>query len=759
MNKRTRTALIVFGVLIVGGVLLGLAYSGYIPIEGAAFVACHTEGCALSADCYGANSSVTAVWGRVEGRLYVDGTQVATGGGNAGRTRKTYSMSASYDPSVPHTVKAEWRYYDTRGNRKPNYDCVREVTVQPCVQPTPTPTPRPPRLNISHVSCVDPNTGRVEIHFVLVQADDISCPGSVSYTMSSPCSSGGSAGGTGKSGGTCHYYDYVNCGDGYYEITGGSAGPYNLANPKGYNVTNCEPPPTNTPPPTATKTPPATPTGTPPPTPTNTPPPTPTNTPSPTPTGTLPPTPTNTPPPTGTPRRPDTPTPTPRDTPTPTPTNTPGPTPTPTPTNTPGPTPTPRPTNTPGPTPTPTETPPPGCPECPTCGLPCPACPSMPVFHTDEDENWDLARLPLQGEEDDPVVNLTRRSGRDIGPSLSADGWWIVFQSERDGNWEIYTMDFNGQHQTRQTYDSASDTDPVWSPVCVDDVMNCGTGTVAFQSDRTGNWDIFLLDAGSTAAPFQVTTDEGSDTDPYWAPTGSQLTFQSDRNGSWDIFVVNADGSQEAQITDDENDERDPIWSPDGSSIAYTSNRNGDWDLYSFDVVNRTEAQLTSGEGDDLLASWSPSGRWIAFQSDRNGNWDIYAYDVISDVLVQLTDDPADDEAPAWECDGTRVMFHSVRDGNDEIYSVALADATDVVRLTDQDTEERYALWTPISEDGSLELEMEEEPEVPEPEPEVAETDWLLLVVGAILIALVFFGIGWIFGRRGKRGSSEETTF
>jgi hypothetical protein len=138
MNKRTRTALIVFGVLIVGGVLLGLAYSGYIPIEGAAFVACHTEGCALSADCYGANSSVTAVWGRVEGRLYVDGTQVATGGGNAGRTRKTYSMSASYDPSVPHTVRAEWRYYDTRGNRKPNYDCVREVTVQPCVQPTPT---------------------------------------------------------------------------------------------------------------------------------------------------------------------------------------------------------------------------------------------------------------------------------------------------------------------------------------------------------------------------------------------------------------------------------------------------------------------------------------------------------------------------------------------------------------------------------------------------------------------------------------------
>ena len=206
-------------------------------------------------------------------------------------------------------------------------------------------------------------------------------------------------------------------------------------------------------------------------------------------------------------------------------------------------------------------------------------------------------------------------------------------------------MDSDGRHQTRQTYDLANDTDPVWSPECVDYTMTCATGTIAFQSDRTGNWDIFLLHAGSTAAPFQVTTDEGSDTDPYWSPSNYQLTFQSDRNGNWDVFVINADGSQETQITDDEGDERDPVWSPDGSSIAYSSSRDGDWDLYLFDMANQMEAQLTSGSGDDLLAAWSPGSRWIALQSDRNGNWDIYAYDVISDVLVQLVDDPADDRA------------------------------------------------------------------------------------------------------------------
>ena len=133
---------------------------------------------------------------------------------------------------------------------------------------------RQPRLNISHVECVDASTGRVEIHFVLVHADDIDCPGGTSYSMSSPCSGGGTAGFTGKTGSTCHYYDYVNCGDGTYTINDAQAGDYKLANPGStYEISGCQPAPT----PTNTPVPP-TPTNTPvPPTPTNTPvPPTPT---------------------------------------------------------------------------------------------------------------------------------------------------------------------------------------------------------------------------------------------------------------------------------------------------------------------------------------------------------------------------------------------------------------------------------------------------------------------------------------------------
>ena len=368
----------------------------------------------------------------------------------------------------------------------------------------------------------------------------------------------------------------------------------------------------------------------------------------------------------------------------------------------------------------------------------------------------------MQGEDD--ILNLTDNPGRDIGPTISEDGWWIAFQSDRDGNWEIYTVDFFGRHQTRRTYNSANDTDPVWMPMCTDSTATCLTGTLAFQSDRTGNWDIFLLYTGTTDDPFQVTQDTGADTDPAWAPDGSALTFQSDRNGNWDVFTIDPDGMNETQWTEDEGNDQDPVWSPTGSVIAFTSDRNGNLDLYLIDLETGEEMQVTSDEGDDLLPAWSPNGEWLAFQSDRDGDWEIYAYELATGDLVRLTEDAAGDEAPSWDCDGTHVLFHSDRDGDAEVYAVALADPTDLTQFTVRDSAEQNVLWQPVSEDGSLMLEeTAEEPEVepeetecpecPEPtEPQQAPAgrNWTLIIVVGALLALAGLLIGWILGARGR---------
>ena len=56
----------------------------------------------------------------------------------------------------------------------------------------------------------------------------------------------------------------------------------------------------------------------------------------------------------------------------------------------------------------------------------------------------------------------------------------------RDGNAEIYAMDWDGSNQTRVTDHSATDVDPALSPNGRD---------IVFTSNRGGNNDIFAADS------------------------------------------------------------------------------------------------------------------------------------------------------------------------------------------------------------------------------------------------------------------------
>ena len=66
----------------------------------------------------------------------------------------------------------------------------------------------------------------------------------------------------------------------------------------------------------------------------------------------------------------------------------------------------------------------------------------------------------------------------------------IVFSSKRDGNYEIYVMNANGESQIRLTHHPLDDWQPVWSP----------DGTrIAFISNRNGgNIQIYTMDSNGT---------------------------------------------------------------------------------------------------------------------------------------------------------------------------------------------------------------------------------------------------------------------
>lgn len=154
---------------------------------------------------------------------------------------------------------------------------------------------------------------------------------------------------------------------------------------------------------------------------------------------------------------------------------------------------------------------------------------------------------------------MTDHPAIDRFPSWSPDGSTIAFTSDRDGNFEIYSMSVDGSNPVRVTDDPEDDQEPAW--------LSDGS-RIVFCSFRTGPGDIWIMDPDGTDAvnltndPFRVTTDADSDFDSNWAADGTRLAFDTDRNGNWDIYTINANGTDAIRLTANPAEDESPAWRP-----------------------------------------------------------------------------------------------------------------------------------------------------------------------------------------------------
>src|SRR3990172_7831398 len=84
------------------------------------------------------------------------------------------------------------------------------------------------------------------------------------------------------------------------------------------------------------------------------------------------------------------------------------------------------------------------------------------------------------------------------------------------------------------------------------------TGLIAFESDRDGNREIYVMNADSTSQT-RLTNNPASDINPSWSPDGTKIAFESTRDGNDQIYVMNADGTSQTRITT--NTASYPSWS------------------------------------------------------------------------------------------------------------------------------------------------------------------------------------------------------
>jgi serine/threonine-protein kinase len=148
---------------------------------------------------------------------------------------------------------------------------------------------------------------------------------------------------------------------------------------------------------------------------------------------------------------------------------------------------------------------------------------------------------------------------------------------------------------------------------------------LAFDSNLEGNQDIYVMPVEG-GEPRRVTSDPGDDFHPDFSPDGQEIVFYSSRDGRRDLFLVSADGTNEVRLTDEPGVQYlHPSFSPDGLWICFTRFKVGSTspEIYvmSRNVVGgewSEPQQLTRNGG--LATRWSPDGNQIVYRAG-NGLW------------------------------------------------------------------------------------------------------------------------------------------
>ena len=105
-----------------------------------------------------------------------------------------------------------------------------------------------------------------------------------------------------------------------------------------------------------------------------------------------------------------------------------------------------------------------------------------------------------------------------------------------------------------------------------------------------------------------LTTEPGRDRHAAWSPDGKTIAFDSDRDGNFEIYAMNADGTAVRRLTHNKVIDSRPTYSPDGRWIMFQTEEADTNNRYLY-VMRPDGAGLTQySEG----GQWATSPDWQA---------------------------------------------------------------------------------------------------------------------------------------------------
>ena len=295
---------------------------------------------------------------------------------------------------------------------------------------------------------------------------------------------------------------------------------------------------------------------------------------------------------------------------------------------------------------------------------------AMPRAQQADAKKWDVSADlgPAQ------KLSFDTSEGTWMNVDVSPDGRQIVFDLLGD----IYTMPVGGSGAaaaTRITSGPAFDMQPRFSP---------DSKRIAFATDRDGLWNIWTMDADGKNAKQVSREKRWFINSPTWSPDGAYIFarrhFVAQRSlGAGEIWMYHAAGSDGLQVTEKNGFQKDagePAVSPDGRYLYYSKditpgqqfeyNKDPNGTIYAIirrDLNSGRERPIVSVKGGSVAPRPSPDGKSLAYVRRVRTTSQLYLRDLATGRDRAIFDHLDKDLQEAWAIHGLYPQYAWMPDG------------------------------------------------------------------------------------------------
>ncbi|WP_420583408.1 TolB family protein [Reichenbachiella sp.] len=265
--------------------------------------------------------------------------------------------------------------------------------------------------------------------------------------------------------------------------------------------------------------------------------------------------------------------------------------------------------------------------------------------------------------------NLTNHPADDRYASYSPDGTQILFASNRNGNWDVFLMNADGNHVRQLTTENFDERRPSWHP---------NGRYVLFESNQSGKFELFQIElADLSIQQIEIPNTTGTPIFASYSQDGKSIAYALRMSEtSSQLITLDVERGKQNVIMDTGLRTFYPRWSPDGSQLLFFSRHetnNEDDEIYTMDIEGMNLKRLTHWPAHNFCPSWSPDGKQIAYaQSIPDGRPEIFLMNADGSDARQITYNEEGDTLPNWSPDGKKLLITAYRGGNYEIVVVEL---------------------------------------------------------------------------------------